>query len=73
MQSRAHSFIEAAVNIFIGFLVAMGSQIIIFGLYGVKFGLETHAEITLWFTGVSLIRSYVLRRIFTNFTERSAK
>lgn len=64
-QSRLESLIEAGMNIFIGFAVALLSQIIVFplvGIHGVSF--STNLEIGAYFTAVSLARSYVIRRWF---------
>lgn len=73
-QSRLASFTEASVNITIGFLVALLSQIIIFPLYGIHVPLSVDVEITLWFTLVSLARGYIVRRWFNKltFTEKSS-
>jgi hypothetical protein len=69
MQSRKHSLLESVTNIAVGLVVAFISQIIIFGFYGVRLSYAENVEIVLWFTAVSLIRSYVLRRVFTRITE----
>lgn len=64
MQTRLGSFIEAAANILIGYLVAVLSQLLIFPLFGIQIPLADNLLIGLWFTLISLIRSYVLRRWF---------
>lgn len=69
MQSRRHSFIESLTNIAIGYLVAVGSQIVIFPMYGIECRPADNFIIGLWFTGVSLVRSYLLRRWFAKRTE----
>ena len=63
-QSKAHSILEALVNVAIGFGVALASQLVIFSLYGIQIPFSTNIEITLWFTLVSIIRSYGVRRLF---------
>ena len=63
-QSRKHSLIESCVNVLAGYMVAVGSQTVILPLFGIKIGIGESAEMALWFTGVSIIRSYVLRRAF---------
>lgn len=70
MQSRLHSLIESLVNIAIGYLVAVGSQMIIFPIYDIDVPTYQHFMIGLWFTVISIIRSYLLRRWFTRKTER---
>src|SRR5437870_11369808 len=63
-QTRRGSLIEAVFNILVGVSVAFGSQIIIFHFYQIPVHLWQNAQMTLWFTGVSLVRSYVIRRWF---------
>ncbi len=70
-QSRRGSMIEAFVNVMVGFGVALVSQIIIFPMHGVHVSLETDLVITLWFTVISLARSYCLRRWFNGRIERA--
>ena len=66
MQTRKHSFIESCVNIAIGYSIALLSQILIFPLYGMDVSLDTNIKIGLLFTGISLVRSYVIRRWANN-------
>ena len=70
MQSRLHSLLESIANILIGYGVAVASQVLIFPLYGIEISLGTNMAIGLWFTMISIIRSYLLRRWFTRRTER---
>lgn len=63
-QSKLESLIECIANIIIGYSVALASQIIIFPLVGIHIPLSTNAVIGLYFTAISLARSYVLRRWF---------
>lgn len=63
-QSRRGSLLEAGVNVLIGYLVAVGSQILIFPWFGVNIPLSDNFAIGGFFTLVSLVRSYVLRRAF---------
>jgi len=64
MQTKLESLLESGVNIIIGYLIALASQILIFPLYGIQITLSTNLWIGLWFTLVSLVRSYLLRRYF---------
>lgn len=70
MQSRIGSILESVANITIGFGVALASQMLIFPLYGVHLPLADNLWITLWFTIISLARSYALRRAFNSITVR---
>ena len=69
MQSKKYSFIESLTNVVIGYLVAVGSQIIIFPFFGINIPISDNFLIGMWFTVISIIRSYTLRRLFTKKTE----
>lgn len=66
MQSRLHSFVEALTNIAIGFVVSLVSQMLIFPMYGIHIPLAQDVQIVTYFTGISIVRSYALRRWFNN-------
>ena len=66
MQTRAESLKESALNIAIGYLVALLSQLIVFPIVGVHVDFTTNLEIGLYFTVISLIRSYLVRRWFNS-------
>ena len=70
MQSRMGSFAESLLNILIGYSVALASQVIIFKWYGVHLGMKDQAMIGIWFTIVSIVRSYIVRRFFNRLTIR---
>ena len=63
-QSRRRSMIESVANVAVGYLVAVGSQVVIFPMFGIDVPLRSNFLIGLWFTGISLARSYCLRRVF---------
>jgi len=58
------SFVESVANVFIGFLVALITQIIVFPLLDIYVRMTDNIMIALIFTIVSIIRSYALRRLF---------
>jgi len=64
MQSKKFSLIESISNVIIGYLVALISQLLVFPLFKINVSLKTNIYIGLWFTGISIVRSYILRRIF---------
>lgn len=64
MQSRLGSFLESLANVAIGYGVAVGAQLLIFPLFGVVIPLSSNLAIGIIFTLVSLVRSYLLRRLF---------
>lgn len=70
-QSKLGSLIESLANIVIGYVVAILSQILIFPLVGIHVPLSTNLMIGVYFTAISLVRSYALRRWF-NARIRSA-
>ena len=72
-QSLFGSFIEACMNIAIGYGVALLSQLTIFPLYGINIPLSSNLWIGLWFTVISLVRSYVIRRWFNARMRRVAQ
>lgn len=64
-QTRLGSFLEALANIAIGYVLAVCAQYVIFPMAGMpQQDLGTHLYVGFLFTIVSLVRSYVLRRIF---------
>lgn len=70
LQSRRYSFFESLTNIAIGYFVALLSQLVIFPQFGINVSLETNLLIGAWFTLVSLVRSYVIRRYFNGLLTR---
>ena len=69
MQSKKHSLFESVTNVVCGYCVALLSQIIIFPFFGIDATIQDNLLIGLWFTVISICRSYILRRIFTRRTE----
>ena len=64
MQSKTHSLIESLTNVVIGYLVAVISQLIVFPWFNIYIPLADNLLIGGWFTAISIIRSYVVRRAF---------
>lgn len=69
-QSRGMSALEATVNVALGWLVALATQMIVFPVLGMQVLLWQNLALSLVFTGVSLLRSYVLRRVFVRLEGR---
>ena len=63
-QSRVMSFVEATTNVVVGYVLAILTQLAVFPLFGLEAALGEHMAIGLAFVGVSLARSYLLRRLF---------
>lgn len=66
-QSRTMSFIEAVTNVILGYALAIGTQLVVFPLFGIQATLSEHLAIGIAFVGVSLARGYLLRRLFERF------
>ena len=64
MQTKKQSLIESVTNVFIGFLVALASQMLVFPLFDIHVTLQTNLGISAWFTAISIARSYLIRRFF---------
>jgi hypothetical protein len=63
-QSRRLSLLEAMTNVFVGYALAVLTQLIVFPWFGLTASLQDNLAIGAAFVGVSLIRSYTLRRVF---------
>jgi hypothetical protein len=63
-QSRVMSLVEAVTNVIVGIIVAVATQIVAFPILGLQASLGQNLKLALVFTGVSIVRSYVLRRVF---------
>lgn len=58
------SLAEAAANVVIGYGIAVATQAVVFPIFGIHITLADDLRIGLVFLLVSLIRSYMLRRVF---------
>lgn len=72
MQTRLESIIETVVSTTIGYLVAVASQVVIFPMFGIHVPFSTNFIIAVWFTVISLIRGYLVRRLFNKWRFRRA-
>ena len=63
-QSRRLSFLEALTNVVVGYALAVLTQLIVFPWFGLTASLQDNLAIGAAFVGVSLVRSYALRRVF---------
>ena len=69
-QTRLGSLVESIVNIVIGYFIAIISQIIIFPMFNINIPIKTNLHIGLWFTLISLVRSYIIRRWFNSYLHK---
>jgi hypothetical protein len=68
MQSKKHSLFESFVNVLVGLGIAIASQRIIFPLLGHNVPVYQNLILAIYFTIISIIRSYALRRVFNKKT-----
>ena len=66
MQTKKQSLIESITNVIIGYIVAVISNIAILPLFGVNLTFGDSLLIGVWFTVISLIRGYCVRRYFNH-------
>jgi len=70
VQSRRDSFVESWTNIFVGIGIGYGLNITVLPAFGYDVTYADATGLTAIYTAVSFARSYVLRRIFTQQTEK---
>jgi len=69
-QTKLESFKESFINILIGYFTALISQIIIFPWFDIKVSISDNLLIGLYFTLISLVRSYLIRRYYNRRLSR---
>ncbi len=72
MQTKTQSMIESLINVAIGYFVALASQIMIFPLFGIAVSLSDNLLIGAFFTVISIIRGYAVRRLFNRIHREQA-
>jgi hypothetical protein len=70
-QTVPMSLIEAVTNVLVGFCIALLTQLGVFTLFGLQVTLVQHLRIGAIFTVVSLLRSFMLRRLFEGMRLRA--
>lgn len=71
-QTRLGSFIEAWINVLIGFGINFAANLVILPLFGFNVTLSDNFQIGLLYTVVSVARSYGIRRWFNARIHRAA-
>ena len=64
VQSHRMSLIEAITNVVLGYVLAVATQIVVFPWFGLHPSLGDNLALGAVFVGISLVRSYALRRLF---------
>jgi hypothetical protein len=70
IQSRCMSLVEAVANVAVGYALALATQIVVFPWFGLHPSLSENLAIGAIFVGISLLRSYTLRRLFERWCSR---
>jgi uncharacterized membrane protein len=68
MQNKKQSLLEAISNTSIGFLISLGATFLIFPIMGIESNAGKNIIITIFFTVISILRGYLLRRLFNKIT-----
>lgn len=69
-QTRWGSVKETFISTLIGYIIAIASQILIFPFFDIYVPITDTFLIGMCFTGISLIRGYLVRRWFNNTTRK---
>jgi membrane protein implicated in regulation of membrane protease activity len=70
MQSRLASLIESLTNVAIGMVVSFFGQIVVSHWYNLPLNFAQNMQIVLFFTVLSVARSFVVRRWFNRRIKR---
>ncbi|CAN5156024.1 hypothetical protein BH10PSE7_BH10PSE7_09320 [soil metagenome] len=68
-QSRTMSLVESVTNVVVGYVIALIIQMLVFHAMGLAVTFGENIAITLLFASVSLLRGYVVRRVFNLLQE----
>ena len=68
-QSRTRSAVESFTNVFVGYGLAVLSQTVIYSALDIPVAIRVQLLIGAWFTVVSLVRTYVVRRCFNRWRD----
>ena len=68
MQNKKNSLIESITNTFVGFIISLLIQLIIYPTMGIPVTFAQNIVITFVFTFVSILRGYIVRRMFNRST-----
>ena len=64
MQTKIQSAIEVIASTCVAFCLNVGIGQLLYPVYSMHPSVGTNAELTLWFTVISIVRGYVTRRFF---------
>jgi hypothetical protein len=66
------SLVEAVANVAVGYGVAVATQLVVFPWFGLPARVSDALALGAIFTGISIARSFALRRLFEALRVRSA-
>ena len=66
-QSKRGSALEAVINVLVGYSINMAANFALFPLFGWHITLHQNLLLGVFYTAISLVRSYCLRRTFNWF------
>ena len=66
MQSKKQSLIETLTNVGIGWFISFIANMLVLPLFGYNINLTDGLLISIIFTIISIVRGYVVRRIFNS-------
>ena len=69
MQSKRQSLIETLTSVFVGWLIGVILNMLVLPLFDYNVSLTDGVLISIIFTAVSVIRSYIIRRWFNSKEE----
>lgn len=71
-QTKMSSFVEAWINVLIGFAINFVANLVILPMFGFNITLEDNLYIGILYTIISVARSYAVRRWFNEYIHRTA-
>ena len=66
MQTKKQSFIESCTNTAIGFVISLAATFAIFPIVGIESSAGKNVAVTIFFTVISILRGYLIRRFFNS-------
>ena len=73
MQTKKQSIIEVITNTVVGLAFSFAIQVIIYPILGMNVSINQNLLITLMFFIASILRGYILRRLFTKLFKNKSK
>ena len=66
MQSKRESMVESLTNVFVGWLIGVILNLTVLPLFDYNITVVDSLWVSLIFTAVSVIRGYIIRRLFNS-------